>query len=396
MTIPQIAYKNLRRKPARTMLLFGIVSVVSCALFSAALLLTGVNNALKTGMSRLGADILVVPEHAETAARTALLTGDPTHFLMHNEVLADVKKIDGVKRASSQIFIKPAAFTCCYDVDVFLIAFDPESDFTIKPWIEQELKRRLDADEIIAGKDLPALPGDRIPFFGTYFRIAATMAPTGMDFFDRAVFFTVEAAYRMSEDSGGRARQPIIIGRDKISSVLVQVKEDIPPERVAIRIEYGIRGVKAIVADTIIHQVKKQISGLSSLVVFGGALLWLALLIILAFTFYMIVNERRKELGLLCAMGANKRHVAAIILSEASMLTMFGGAFGIALGYALLAGMEGVLLEYLRLPYLLPSPAQLTLPVLSSFILSIVTGIASALLPCIAVIKMEPFEAIRD
>src|SRR5512143_2660117 len=207
MNIPYVALRNLKRKLTRTWLLFAIVAVVSCTLFAATLFLKSINNALRIGTYRLGADILVVPESAESKAKSALLSGEPTHFLMDRSILDRVKAVEGVKHATAQLFIKPTSFTCCYNVDVFLIAFDPETDFTVKPWLEKNLKKNLGPREIITGRDIPVITGDSIPFFGTTMRVAGTMEATGMDFFDRAVFMSIDTAYRMVEDSRTKAVQ---------------------------------------------------------------------------------------------------------------------------------------------------------------------------------------------
>ncbi len=106
------------------------------------------------------------------------------------------------------------------------------------------------------------MAGDTIPFFGTRFRVAGVMEPTGMNFVDRAVFMSMEAAYAMAENSKIKALQPLEIGRDEISTVLAQVQDDTSPERVAIRIEHDISGIKALVSDTIVTTVRKQLSGL--------------------------------------------------------------------------------------------------------------------------------------
>lgn len=173
MNIPYVALKNLRRKVARTWILFAIVAVVSCTLFTATLFLKSINNALKLGTYRLGADILVVPESAETKAKAALLSGEPTQFLMDKSVLEQVKKVDGVKNATPQLFIKPTSFSCCFNVDVFLVAFDPNTDFTVKPWLERHLSRKLGMNEIITGREIPVIVGDNIPFSGRPFRLPA-------------------------------------------------------------------------------------------------------------------------------------------------------------------------------------------------------------------------------
>src|SRR5512140_1809052 len=110
MNILYVSLKNLERKITRTWLLFAIVTVVSCTLFTATLFLKSINNALKIGTYRLGADLLVVPESAEQKTKSALLSGEPTHFLMDRSILDRVRAIDGVKNATAQLYIKPTSF----------------------------------------------------------------------------------------------------------------------------------------------------------------------------------------------------------------------------------------------------------------------------------------------
>ena len=376
--------------------MFAIVTVVSCTLFSATLFLKSINNALMIGTYRLGADILVVPESAESKAKTALLSGEPTQFLMDRAVLDRVRAIEGVKRATPQLFVKPTSFTCCFNVDVFLVAFDPETDFTVKPWLEKNLNRKLGLNEIITGRTVPVITGDKIPFFGTTFTIAGTMEPTGMDFFDRAVFMSLDAAYLMAENSKTRSMQPIDVGRDQISTVLVQVNDDFTPDRAAIRIEHDINGVKALVSDTIISTVRKQLTGLIKAILIISVILWVIVLLIMAFAFYMIVNERRREIGIMRAMGANRGHIAALILSEAALLSATGGAVGILLGYGILISFKNLMLHYLKLPYLFPSTPELITLTTGALLFSILTGLIAALLPSFAVLRVEPYEAIRS
>ncbi len=396
MNIPYVALKNLKRKLTRTWLLFAIVAVVSCTLFAATLFLKSINNSLRIGTYRLGADILVVPESAEQKAKAALLSGEPTTFLMDKSVLDQVKKVEGVKNATPQLFVKPTSFSCCFNVDVFLVAFDPNTDFTVKPWLVKHLNGRLGINQIITGREIPVIVDDTIPFYGTNFQVAGTMEPTGMDFFDRSAFMSLDAAYMMAENSKTEAIQPLEIGRDKISTVLVQVSDEFTPDRVALKIEHDIPGVKALLSDTVISTVRKQLSGLIHGIVMISGILWIIVLLIMAFAFYMIANERRREIGLLRAMGANRGHIAEIILTEASLLSVSGGAVGVALGFSLLISFKNLMLHYLKLPYLFPSTAELVVLVVGALVFSLLTGLLSALLPSLSVIKTEPYDAIRS
>lgn len=395
LNIGTFALKNLRRKVIRTLLLLLAVSVVTGTLFSATLFISSMQNALKIGTYRLGADVLVVPEKYATEARSALLAGEPTSFYMNRSILDKVRSIEGVKRASPQLFVKPSSFTCCYNVDVFLVAFDPATDFTVTPWLTKNLKNGLQDNEIITGREVPVMSGDTIPFFGTPFKVAGTMELTGMKFFDHSVFMTMDEAYRMAEDSKTKSMQPISMGKDQISAVLVQVQEGFSPDRVAIRIEHDVDGIKAIASDEVISTVRKQLMGLLKGILLISAVLWILALLMIGFAFYMIVNERQRELGLLRAMGAKKGHIFTLIIAEAVIISAAGGVGGVAVGSAVLYTFKGLILHTLKLPYLMPSLITLGELVSGAIVFSLFTGLLSSLLPAVLASRMEPYEAIR-
>ena len=390
-----MAISNLRRKLIRTVLLLLVAALVSGTLLSATVFIFGMQNALKIGTYRLGADVLVVPAANEEQARTALLAGKPTSFYMDRGILGKIKQIEGVKAASPQLFIEPSSFTCCYSVDVFLVAIDPATDFTVMPWLEKDMRRSLSGNQVIAGRLLPIMTGSVIPFFGTSFKVVGTMEPTGMKFFDQSIFMTMEAAYKMAEDSTTKALEPIQLDRHKISAVLVKTDGQISPERVALRIMHAVDGVKAIASDEVVNTVRNQLSGLLAGIVAVSGVLWAMCLFMIGFAFYMIVNERQRELGMLRAMGAKKKHVFRLIVLEAVIVTLVGGLIGIGLGFGLLYALADTIRDGLQLPYLLPSPSVVQELVAASVLFSVFTGLVSALLPAFMASRLEPYEAIR-
>ena len=395
LNITSLAVKNLRRKIVRSLLLFLSVTVVTGTLFSATIFISSMQNALKIGTYRLGADVLVVPEKYAADARSALLAGEPTSFYMNRDILEKVKKVEGVKKASPQLFIKPTSFTCCYNVNAFLVAFDPASDFTITPWLEKNLKKPLSGNEVITGRGMPVMAGDQISFFGTLFKVVGTMEPTGIKFFDQSIFMTMDAAYKMAEDSKTKSMQPISLSKDEISTVLVRVEEGIAPDRVAIRIEHDVDGVRAMASDEVISTVRKQLMGLLKGILIISALLWILSLLMMGFVFYMIVNERQRELGLLRSMGARKKHVFGLIITEAVIISGLGGIAGLISGSAILMIFKDAILQHLKLPYLLPQTTFLLELVFGAVIFSLLTGILSSLFPAVLASNMEPYEAIR-
>ena len=56
---------------------------------------------------------------------------------------------------------------------------------------------------------------------------------------------------------------------------------------------------------------------------------------------------------------------------------------------------KNLMLHYLKLPYLFPSAAELAVLISGAIVFSLATGLLSALLPSLAILKMEPYEAIR-
>ena len=393
--IVSVAIKNIRRKVIRSILLLMAVTLVTATIFSATLFISSMRNALKIGTYRLGADVLVVPEKYESEARSALLAGKPESFYMDRSVLDRVNKVEGVKDTSAQLFVKPTNFTCCFNVNTFLVAFNPKTDFTVAPWLASHLGKPLTGNEIIVGRLVPVAVGDTIPFYGTSFKVVGTMDATGMDFFDKSVFMTMDAAYNMADESRIKAMQPITINRNQISAVLVKDAEGYSPDRVSLKIENAVPGVKAIASDQVISTVRKQLAGLLRGIVAASFIIWILALLMMGFAFYMIVNERQRELGLMRAMGAKKRHIFGLIMNEAIWISLPGGIIGIAIGSALLYFFKGMLLRSMRLPYLLPNTSTLLELVAGAVVFAVLTGLLASLIPAALASRMEPYEAVR-
>ena len=120
-------------------------------------------------------------------------------------------------------------------------------------------------------------------------------------------------------------------------------------------------------------------------------------------TMLMAVLERVKEIGMLMAVGMNKRRIFSMIILESVLLTLVGGIFGIIVGSGVTKffethpinlsmfaeGLEGY--GYASLVY--TSLRADTLVVIT--ILVFITGILSAVYPARKALKLNPAEATR-
>ena len=102
---------------------------------------------------------------------------------------------------------------------------------------------------------------------------------------------------------------------------------------------------------------------------------------------WIAVGERTQEIGLVRAIGATRRQVQLLFLTEAAALATLGGAFGV------LAGMGIAALLRLAIPGL-PVHTPLVFVVLA-VAMSTVTGLLSGVLPARRAAGLDPIEALR-
>lgn len=98
------------------------------------------------------------------------------------------------------------------------------------------------------------------------------------------------------------------------------------------------------------------------------------------------VTERTREIGLKKAIGARKRRILFQFLTEAAVLTCFGGILGVVAGIV----MAQVISNLSATPTAISIPA-----VMIAVVFSMVIGILFGLLPAVKAANLNPIEALR-
>src|SRR5262245_36160008 len=136
----RLAVQHLGQRPVRAALLAFAVAVGGSTLFGAAVLRQAIQEGLGTSLDRLGADLMVVPSETTVNLSAALLTVEPSRDRLDSATAEKVAHLPGVQVAApQQYFALPTAGDSHGDED--LIAFDPERDFTVLPWLAEKLDR---------------------------------------------------------------------------------------------------------------------------------------------------------------------------------------------------------------------------------------------------------------
>ena len=108
------------------------------------------------------------------------------------------------------------------------------------------------------------------------------------------------------------------------------------------------------------------------------------------------VRERRREIGVLKAIGARDRDVQRVFLFEAGVLGLVGGTTGTAAGYAAALGVSGVVNSYLTAQGLVGVRLGLPVAVLVSAVIgSTLLALAAGALPARRAAHLPAREAME-
>lgn len=132
--------------------------------------------------------------------------------------------------------------------------------------------------------------------------------------------------------------------------------------------------------DSILNILTMGVAALGGISLFVGSVGILTIMTI-------AVSERISEIGLLRALGAERRVIFRLFLCEALAISVFGGFLGVGVG-VLVIQLIGTVLPAL--------PVELAwFYMLLALIISLLIGVAAGVFPAIKAARLEPLEALR-
>ena len=392
-----LSMKNLKNRPGRTAALILLAAFLCFAALGGSLFVSGLKSGLSSLETRLGADIMVVPYEAASKSKLSdiILQGNPGYFYMNRSVMDKLRSIEGVGQISAQFFLATSTSSCC-SAAVQIIGFDPETDFTIQPWVKSTYRDELGYMEVLVGNELNAFPGDTLTFYGSDVRVAARLDRTGT-YLDTAVYANEETIRTLIAQAYEKQIYDFgdIDPDEVVSCVMINVAEGYVTEEVLNDINIHVRKVEAVQTSAFLSDISGKMTGLAGVIGWLTAAIWLLALLVLAVAFRMISNERKKEYAVLRALGASRGMLAGIIMKESLIVSCIGSAIGAAAAIAVVLLLGSHMENAVGLPFLLPGAGGMAVIIVLSLAASILAGSVSAAVSAFRISGMDTAVILR-
>lgn len=364
----------------------------------------GVKADINSQLSALGTDnLFVVPINIEGGNYAESYTGFSQGATSGKLFERDADAIEGVPGVVSVIRIVYGRASLEYrdeEISATLFAADEEIFSQWGDYIEieegrvfQENERNVvvlayDAANEMFGKQKVGV-GNSISINEKKYRVVGVLKKIGTSLSaqdDTAIYIPYE---------DGRNLFSSQLSEDEISIIFVKISEGYDAENIKESIEDKLisyhkvtedeKDFSVITPDFINETVNTALGSLSLFIFFIALIASFVGGIGIMNTMFMGVLERFREIGVLKAIGAEKKDILLVFLLESALFGLVGGIIGIVLSSGILFA-----LSYFGIPYLLD--LNLVLFVLG---FSIMVGVVAGILPSFRAASLDPVDALR-
>lgn len=389
-SIGYIAWKNVVRKIFRNVILVLAVGLLVALLVFAMIFNRAIKEDLEAATKKLGADIVLVPAEAKDVAEEFILESKEKTFFMDSFVYDAVMELPEIKEATYHIYLETLDAGCCSIDEGQVVVFDQKTDFVIQNWLVDDAPK-LQEGQIYVGSYVYEYLGliNTATLFGKGVKVVGHLQKTGTGL-DHGIFMRTEDMDKISSTAVGNYK------KGNISIIFLKIQEELDPAEVVAKIRdvnprIGIMTRGNIGAD--VRATLKDIIRVFTVTILISSVL----AILLAWsTFTALTNERRREVGILRALGAHRSHILQMFLSEALIISTIGGLLGIFIGHQLISQLA----DDFNLITKIGAISGFSLNNIFISIISMLSGMAiclvGAIIPVTRLSRMEPLVAIKE
>ena len=352
LDLMRLAFLNVRRRPLRSGLTvlgvaIGVTTVVGLLGLSG-----GVQRAVEGQLARLGPDlVLLLPATLPAPGAAPSASASRATFQL------DLSKLSGLPEAVEVgAMLRRTLPVRTPSVQGFftVIGVAPRVEEFARFVSRFELARGRFPQargEILltqaAARDLQLDLGDTLEIASQAFTVSGVLQPTADSNVEGAIFLSLETLWELSDAQA----QEISLAWARAKGPEPQRVEALARAVEALIAEQGLAGrVLVQTAQRALEVVQGVLGALRGAFTALAAIALLVGAVGLMNTMYTAVLERRREIGVLMALGAQPSQIAALYLLEAGLLGLLGGALGLAAGLGLAQSFALLLGSLLQAP----------------------------------------------
>jgi len=388
---------GIRGRLLRSILLCLFIMVLTGFLLITTLMIRGVESSLRKGMEKLGADIVMVPYAYGLEAQEAVLAGRPvTKSLIPAIQVETARRMKEVARVSPQLYLGSVTGTpYCTAGEMFIVAFDPNTDFTALPWLKGKLEGPLGRGDAIGGKFVSSLSGtDHIELGSHKLTLKGRFESTGI-WLDQAIFVTFETGAQLIRESTIKSAVPQGKERDFVSTISIKLKPGYSIDKTATKIMMAT-GAWPVRSPTLPRLLETQRAGLIQSLLIALGVIWGLAVVLSGLVFSLIVGERRREIGMLRAVGATRSFIFRLFLTESVLLAVVGGVAGVVASLLFIYVLRSWLMTTLELPFLFPALPTLMGFMIGCLFIALALALPALLYPAFSASRLDPAVAMRE
>ena len=394
-----LALQNLGRRKARSLLLIAAVALGSGVVFTGAVLMQSIDRSMAVGFTRLGADMMVVPEGALTNITASLLVVEPSELVLDADVLAKARLTSLGRIAAQKIVRVEHSGIGSHHETADLVGFEPAQDFTVQPWLAEKLNRPMQQGDVILGAARDGVLGSQLLIFGKPHVVYGRLGRTGVGTHERGVFMSFTTLDALGEAIGGHGTKPAVLAPGKVSGFLAELAPGATPLQARFAILSNVKGVKVVAGDTTLSGIRQGLAALLDGILALMVLMSISTALMVSVLFSAIVTERRSELGLLKAIGARRGQVLGVMVTEAVLATSIGGILGVVLGVLVMRLFERSLVYYLEnvgVPFLWVDLPRTIAFAVGAIVLASIIGVLGVLYPAWRASRRDAYDLVRS
>ncbi len=399
-----ISWRNIWRSRVRSIVILSAIALgLFAGVYSVAFMVGWVNQ-------RVDNIIATESSHIQIHHPEYLKSNDVKDYIANiNDIRKKVENEPEVKAAAERVIVNAMVSSAETGSGIQLIGVEPEKEMQVTDLHEKIIKgsylNQEHSNQIVIGEALAKKLKVKVKS-----KIVITLTEmdgtlTGGSFRVIGIFKTANTAYDEMKAfvKADDLRDLIRINENSGHELAILLNKNDTEERVAQNLKGSLTDVDVKTWSELMPEMQMMNENMDFMMYFFVGIILLALGFGIVNTMLMVILERVKELGMLMAIGMNRKRIFGMIMLETVLLSLTGGAIGITLALIVTsitqhtgidlslwaAGLNAYGFNSVIYPEIgLASIIEITFLVMG-------IGVLAAIYPARKAIKLNPAEAIK-